>query len=294
MILHEYTIEVPTRNAPVSLWFLGDAHTGALGFAKNKLVDTVGQIKGDPHSYVIGMGDYCDFIGLRDPRFDPSQIDSQYKVADLSTLADKQLQQFKDILNPVRDRIIGWLEGNHEEKWEKFYHFSPTRNLEAWAWEHNKQCKALSGEALVRVCIKVKNESKARYRVLVYVTHGWGAARTEGADLNKVVELQKSVDADVYAMGHGHKMLHLGYSRVGMMDTRQRGGLDLRTMERPLAFFLTGSYLRTYAKGESGYAARRGYRAVKLGSPRLIMKVTQHYKRANRSTSDELVFEGIA
>lgn len=270
MQLHDFTIRVKSRFDVVKIWFVGDEHVGASGFAEDKLRQTVQEVKANPNAYVVGMGDYCDFIGFTDPRFDPAQIDPSYRIADLKNIAEKQLRHFTSIMNPIRDRYIGWIGGNHEDQWERHYHYSPVYYLQDWA---GGQAKALSYSAIIT--IKIQDDTKAkenqiRYEFDIYAHHGWGGARTDGADLSKVMGLVASVDADIYAMGHGHKLLTQGYSIVSKRKTR---GHKLMTQEKPKAFFLTGSYLRTLAPGDSGYAERRGYRPTLLGSPSLEVRI---------------------
>jgi hypothetical protein len=270
MQLHDYTIKVKSRFDPVTIWFVGDCHVGAAGFAREKLKTTVKEIADNPNAYFVGMGDYCDHIGFRDPRFDPAQIDPSYRIADLKKLAEKQLRDFTSIMNPIRDKCIGWLEGNHEEKWQQHYHYSPTYYLQDWS---GGQSKALSYSAIITIGIQDADHAKRnkiRYEFDAYVHHGYGGARTDGADLKKVMDLVASVDADVYAMGHGHKLLTDGYSVVAKRKTR---GHELATQEKPKAFFLTGSYLMTLAVGDSGYAERKCYKPTLLGSPNLVVRM---------------------
>jgi hypothetical protein len=285
MQLHDYTIKVKSRFDPVTIWFVGDCHVGAAGFARDKLENTVQRIVDNPNAYWIGMGDYCDFISFRDPRFDPSQIDPSYRVADLKRLAEVQLEDFTSIAEPIREKCIGIIEGNHEEKWQQFYHNNPTFLLQIWA---GGQCKALSYSAITTISVQdptSARDNKARYEFDLYTHHGYGGARTDGADLTKVMNLVASVDADIYAMGHGHKLLSDGYSIVGKRKTR---GNEQATYEKPRAFFLTGSYLKTLAVGESGYAERRCYKPTLLGSPHL------NVRKKKVDEGEELDFERVA
>lgn len=281
MQVHEYTIQVTKRSDPVTIWFIGDTHVGASGCALDKLKGTVDLVSSTPDSYWLGMGDYCDFVGFRDPRFDPSQIDQNYRISDLKRLAEKQIHHFCKIMAPIRDKCIGYIEGNHDEKWERHYHWSPVRYLEQWSGGNSR---ALSCSAIITIRVRddVARKGACRYAFDIYAFHGYGGARKMGAEINKVIDLMGSYEADIYAMGHAH---HLGAQATDRIGKRKS---KLALYEKRKAFFLTGSYLKTADIGDSNYAERKGYPPRRLGSPRVIARTI------SSGTNEDIHLEAMA
>lgn len=284
MGVHERTIIIPTRNTSLQVWFIGDTHVGSRDFVKHKLDYTVKRIADNPNAYWIGMGDYCDFIGYNDPRFDPDMIDPDYRIDSLRRLAETQMRHFLKLIEPIREKCLVILIGNHEDQWERRYHYDIGTHI---AERMNKDCKAIGYEGFFRLKVadgaSIKRKA-SRYKIDFYLHHGYGGARTTGANLNKIEAMAADKDVDVLAMGHCHKLAaDASLVRVGLR------GDSSKMQERPLAVLLTGSYQALHnPSNTSSWAARKGFKTTKLGSPRLVISVLQHFK------NDELIFEGIA
>jgi len=101
-----------------SIYLLGDVHIGSANFARPEFVKSVNMIK-ESGGYWIGMGDYVDCITTRDPRFNPFEIAQEFGVRDLANLPMAQANEFMKLIEPIKDKCLGLISGNHEDKYRQ-------------------------------------------------------------------------------------------------------------------------------------------------------------------------------
>ena len=56
------------------LYLLGDVHLGNEAADEKRFCEVVKEVAGDDRGLWLGLGDYCDFISRKDPRFDPMSL----------------------------------------------------------------------------------------------------------------------------------------------------------------------------------------------------------------------------
>jgi len=174
--------------------------------------------------------------------------------------------------HPIRKKCLGFLIGNHEFT-------AMTRNSQMFVHDHI--CKQLhvpnmrfSGFTDVYFVHErgFKGGCKMSYssvpprkytaRLRVFIHHGMGAANTAGGKINKLKALVDMVDADLVMMGHVHEQFAKAFLKLvpnaDCSDIGQKVTMGL----------ITGSYLRTYAPGFTGYGEIKGYSATTLGATR--------------------------
>ena len=66
----------------VKLVFLGDNHIGAQGCDEDLIKQTVTRIQED-NTYYFDMGDRCEFINSKDPRFEFANLPQWLNLSDL-------------------------------------------------------------------------------------------------------------------------------------------------------------------------------------------------------------------
>lgn len=89
---------------------LSDFHLGSPNCAENKLIETIEQIKQTPNRYVVFKGDAIEAITPGDKRYVHSCVKDDLKSP--KEQADRVIQMFR----PIKDRILAWGIGNHEDK----------------------------------------------------------------------------------------------------------------------------------------------------------------------------------
>ena len=210
----------------------------------------------DESTYFIGGGDLSDSIIIHDKRYQKS-VDAT-KGDDI---IDEQVQTLEDILSPVRERIIGLGDGNHEN----------TILLKGGTNMMKRLCRRLDTKHLgyswlIRLLL---TEGKGRGRkVVVRGHHGWGGgSRTQGADLTKFSKDMQHFDADIFLYGHVHRKQSDRIPRLGLVGEK--------LISKPKLLGICGTFLKTYSSGvDSTYSERGGYPPVEIGGITVNIKPT--------------------
>ena len=98
------------------------------------------------------------------------------------------------------------------------------------------------------------------YSVRIYQHHGSGAARTSGGKLNTLIAKMREFEADLYFVAHAHEKQDQELPIIGANHDCTHLTEHRRVGVR------TGSYLRTYAQGQTGYGEIAGFPPSCLGA----------------------------
>ncbi len=261
-------IYYPSRTDTIRLWHIADCHVLNKASALKQLKKDVAEIAEDPCSFWTGGGDYCDFIGYRDNRFDPDCVADWVRIKDLGRLGEVGFKYIHKLFLPIAHKCLGLLEGNHERSYQ--LHMEQQDRM-GWL------CSELGVQNLhycALVDIVFVRDSHIRKPKLsdkppkkgdcwaqrLFLHHGAGYAQTPGGKLNKLIQFMQSFEADVYLIGHVHDQMGRRQPTLGANDPCT----DIVQHER--LGVISGSYLKTYSKGVTTYGEQRGYRPTNLGS----------------------------
>jgi len=252
------------RHPPVQRFLpIGDCHVGVRGSDVGHLRKYVDWVKKNG-AYWFGMGDYCDLIAYNDPRFDARSCDME--IQDLFDLPKKQADLFCSIVEPIKDRCMFILSGNHEEAVTKHY------NQDIAAYIATKLGVPYLGySGLINVAWRWKS-GKSSYITdrTWFVHHGWGGGRSYGGKLNKVINFIQGFDATDYFMGHVHDVtitktsrLQFGSRTIGKPKQFRKNVAWQEHVAESIehCFALTGSFLRS-----AEYAEKKGYNPSFVGA----------------------------
>jgi len=108
------------------------------------------------------------------------------------------------LFTPVKDRILGSIDGNHEYRSRRAFGLSGTEEL-------MKRLGINDSHATDQLTIHLQ-VGNITYDIMTL--HGWGGARRVGAHLNKTEELMNITgDCDVYITGHEHTLYVSRYDK---------------------------------------------------------------------------------
>ena len=260
----------PSRTDKFLIWNLSDLHIQSRACAEGRLQADIETIRKDPFSFWFGGGDYADFIGYSDKRFDPDVVAPWISVKDLGRLGQAGMHRVRDIFAPIKHKCMGLLIGNHEKRYEL-----KTENdgLHGWLCEElgvrNLEYCAFFDIVFVRdpavtePSLHLSSPHKRGFSsqtFRVFAHHGAGYAQTPGGKLNRLVQFMMGFDADVYFCGHVHDKLARPEPAIGA----DVGCKNL--IERVRLGVISGSYLRTYAQHVTTYGEMAGYRPTNLGA----------------------------
>ena len=172
---------------------LADPHIGDIHSDFKKLQQELDVIKNSENTYTILNGDLVD-MAVR------SSIGDIYGQ-NLTPM--KALEQCAKIFGPIAGKILAVNPGNHELRVWRTDGIDVTQML-----CHELGIAGLYSNASTLLFVRFGalgghcHDRKACYTV--YVTHGAGGGRTEGAKVKRLADLAAIVDADVYIHSHTH------------------------------------------------------------------------------------------
>ena len=115
----------------------------------------------------------------------------------------EQLKLCVKIFEPIKDKILAVLPGNHENRIYKSDGLDITEITCAQLGIPEKYSPT-TALLFVRFGKSSAHLHNKRLRYTVYVTHGSGGGRREGGKVNRLADLASIVDADIYIHAHTH------------------------------------------------------------------------------------------
>lgn len=261
------TIHHPSRTDTIRIYPLGDLHLGAAGCCEKLLAATVEAIRLDPFAYWIGLGDYCDFINLSDPRFAAGALAPWIKITDLQDLAAVQRDRFLDLVTPIADKCLALVKGNHEDTIHRHYERAIYAEIVAGVKALMSDPPAKLGLdycGFLRLRLERGASETAKGHVWaldVFCHHGWGGGRLAGSKALKLERAAARFLADIALIGHWHTQMSLVVRQLAL---NRRG---TRLIHRTCRTVATGHWLDGHAQDATSYAEKAGYPPAEPGCP---------------------------
>jgi len=239
--------ELPLRLVPV-----GDIHLGHRNVDFDILEKVLKYIAKTENCFFLGMGDYADSITTKDRRFDFQSLDLNYPTP------DKQYRKIRELFEPIKDKCLGLLHGNHD-----YIHWKEHNHNYVDDLAYDLGVPYLTVDAYIRIVFKRKSGGHAKQRAFdLYAHHGWTGARTIGGRINRITDLANIFPGlPLYLMGHCHLLGPI----PPRIQLKVNQGLQVVEMKQNFVF--TGSFLRGYVPKAMSYVESKTYVPTALGSP---------------------------
>jgi predicted phosphodiesterase len=208
-------IDAPSRADKYRIVLIGDVHLGNKRADEGLLRRVVEGIAEDDHAFWLGVGDYCEFIDMRDPRFDPNELVGWLMGADqLRDIAQAETRRLLEILQPIARKCLGLVEGNHEfRQLERAGQDVYARLVEGLSG--GKRELRLDSRGTIMLIARRGSNVKTAYTLRIAVTHGSTAGRKGGAVANRLEDIMAQFDnVDVVVSGHAHRPQHIPLRKV--------------------------------------------------------------------------------
>lgn len=182
---------------------MSDLHIGDALCDYKSIRERIEHIKNTPNAFCILDGDLMDTAIA-------SSVGDTYG-AGLQPM--EQMKHCVAIFEPIKDKILAVLSGNHENRVYKNDGIDMTQLMCSQLGIVQKYSPTT---ALLFVRFGKTKERGRPQLYTIYVCHGTGGGRREGGKINRLADLSAIVDADCYVMGHTHMpaILKEGYYRV--------------------------------------------------------------------------------
>jgi hypothetical protein len=225
--------------------------------ATKKFKGMIEWIKKHENTYTFLMGDLFD-TAIRGSKGDI--FNQRYNIK-----TGKEL--LYDLLSPIKDRILGAISGNHEERAERDTGMNP---VDDFAFNMKIEyfpnwCAYLFlgvGDS------KNKKDRRRPYIYTMYLHHMTGGGKTKGGKLRRVEYLKDMVQADIYCGAH----VHLKGAFKGKYVAPNVNGKVLHNIQQ--TYVATGSYM-----GYASYSIKAQYDKPATGAPRIRMNGEPNKKK---------------
>ena len=205
-------IDLPRELSSVELHIFADEHVGDEHCDIKRLIQRIEYVKNTPSAYCILNGDILD-------NATKTSIGDTY-MQEFNPM--EQLQKAVDLFSPIKDKILCITHGNHENRTYKkeginlsaliarqlgiSERYTPTAAVIFLRFgEVPRRAKETNGSGNVRkICYTL------------YVLHGSGGGRKEGAKAIRLADMASIIDTDIYIHSHTHlpMIMKQGFHRI--------------------------------------------------------------------------------
>ena len=234
---------------------MADLHIGDSMSDYKLIMERIEYIKNTPNVYCILDGDLMDTAVC-------TSIGDTYG-ANLQPM--EQLKHCVRIFEPIKDKILAVLPGNHENR---VYKSDGLDITEIMCSQLGIPEKYSPTTALLFVRFGKKEShgrSNSRQLYTIYATHGSGGGRREGGKVNRLADLASIVDADIYIHAHTHLPLIFKESFFRVSGSNSSVALADK-------LFLNCGAALSYG----GYGDKAGFKPASKTSPVLYLNGLKH------------------
>ena len=270
-----YVVNLPRPTARVALEPFSCIHVGNINMAEKKFLERRDAVKSDPLRLTLGMVDYGDSImaganQMTDKRYNTNTIDPRFPTP------DDQYRWVRTQFEPIKGKLLGLLEGNHDYALEEKTGHQYVREL-----AEDLSVPYLGYAAFIILDFRYQGKSIRRSRIFAAHSHFNGT--TVGGNMNNLIRISGFFDADVYLTAHTHRTafdesLVVGIEEDGVDENKlplrknaKKSFLELsdnkyEIVKRPKIVASTGAFMETYVKGHLNYGEKNLLPALKTGT----------------------------
>lgn len=224
---------------------MADLHIGDPNSDYKSILDKIAHIRMTPNAYCILDGDLMDTAIA-------SSIGDTYG-ANIQPM--EQLKQCVKVFEPIKDKILAVLPGNHENRVYKSDGVDLTEIMCSQLGIANRYSPT-TALLFIRFGDSGAHKKHRPQLYTLYVTHGSGGGRREGGKVNRLADLASIVDADIYVHAHTHLPLVFKESFFRVSESNS----SVAMVEK---LFVNTAASLNYG----GYGDRQGYKPASKKSP---------------------------
>ena len=177
----------------IEIHTFSDWHIGDRACDIEAIKEQVSYIKNTPNAYVICNGDLMNNA-------------TKNSVSDCYAEAIppmEQLQTLCELLEPIKDKILMFTQGNHEARTYRSDGIDLTALLSQQLGLYDRYARE-GGVVFLRLGLLKKHAHDRQVCYTIYCTHGAGGGRKEGAKAIRLADMASIVDTDIYVHSHTH------------------------------------------------------------------------------------------
>ena len=183
--------DLPADGKQIEIHPLADLHIGDMSCDFKAILDELEYIKNTPNCYCVLDGDLMDTAIA-------SSIGDTYAS---SHTPMEQLKECVNLFDPIKNKILAVVGGNHENR---IYKTDGIDITELMCHQLGIADRYSPTTALIFMRFGRDSKHNRKMCYTMYMTHGAGGGRKEGGKINRLADLATIVDADIYLMAHTH------------------------------------------------------------------------------------------
>lgn len=184
-------IELPKELSSIELHTFADEHIGDEHSDLKRVLSRIEYVKNTPNAYCILNGDIIDNA-------------TKTSIGDTYTQVFNPMEQLAkavEIFEPIRDKIICITHGNHENRTYKKEGINISCLM---AKQLGLEDRYTPTSATIFIRLGENTLRHRKFRYTVYVLHGSGGGRKEGAKAIRLADMASIIDTDIYIHSHTH------------------------------------------------------------------------------------------
>lgn len=186
-------VDLPAEHSEIEIHTFADLHLGDKHTNKKLIKERIEYVKNTPHAYALLNGDLMN-------NATKTSVSDSY-AEEIPPM--EQIQLCTELFEPIKDKILAICTGNHESR---------TYNKEGIdlmnIFSRQIGCKEKFSKVGTVVFLdfgQSPKHGKGRKNIYsLYMTHGSGGGRKEGAKAIRLADMASIVDVDVYIHSHTH------------------------------------------------------------------------------------------
>lgn len=186
-------INLPENINRIAIVPIADVHIGDPYCDIELLKKTIEKIRDNPNVYCICNGDLMN-TALK------TSVSDVYSEK-LTPM--EQLLTVRDLLAPIKHKILCMTNGNHEARVYKTDGIDTTSILANELGISDRYAPA-SALIFLKLGKKTKKHTNQQMQYSIFVNHGVGGGHKIGGKLNRLEDVVSIVDADIYIHSHTH------------------------------------------------------------------------------------------
>lgn len=238
----------------IEIHTMADLHLGDPNSDYRAIVQRIEYVRNTENAYCILDGDLMDAAIA-------SSIGDTYGAA-LQPM--EQLKQCVKMFEPIKDKILAVLPGNHEHRIYKQDGIDMTALMCSQLGIEDKYSNT-TALLFIRFGKNTRKGQNRKQLYTVYVTHGSGGGRKEGGKVNRLADLAAIVDADIYIHAHTHLPLVFKESFFRVSGSNS-------SVAQVDKLFVNTSAALTYG----GYGDKQGFKPASTRAPVIYLSGTDH------------------
>lgn len=243
----------------LNIYALSDCHWEDSHSNRKKLLEWRDEVLSQENNFVVINGDIINAATKH----------SKSDIYSATDNPDAALDAIVDFLEPISDRILAIVDGNHEARIYNESGIKPMKRVARELGLHD----AYANDAYILFVSFGRSQGRS-YRKMVYSLygkHGNGlGGKKVSSKANSLADMETIIDADVYVMGHTHQLMAFS-KRFYRVNYRNK---KLMAVEK--LFVNTNSWMNYGGYGETGGYSPSSLKwpIIRLDGRQRDMKVT--------------------